>query len=157
MKLPGAYKARLINTSSVQHVFFMLIAITFVLLSSGAATAQEAQLKPIANPKLEISGEIEETTDFFGRKRFIGKIINKENKRIDFIKIEFTLRDREGNELEIKSVYIKGQFHRFRDRQETRSSLASEQIGTFDIIFSTIADLVYSSTHKLIGLNFIYP
>ena len=82
MKLPGAYKARLINTSSVQHVFFMLIAITFVLLSSGAATAQEAQLKPIANPKLEISGEIEETTDFLGENDLSERSLIRKTKEL---------------------------------------------------------------------------
>jgi len=143
--------------SSVQKIFITLIIMTIVPLASGITTAQVAQRKPIVNPKLELSGDIEETTDFFGRKRFIGKIINKENERIDFVKIEVTLRDREGKELETKSVYIKGQFHRFRDRQVSTSSLNAGQIGTFDIITSTSADLVYSSTHTLIGINFIYP
>lgn len=132
-----------------------LAGITIVLLSSGGIYSQE--LRPIANPKLELSGSIEETTDSFGRKRFIGKIINKENRRIDFVKIEFTLRDREGNLLETKSAYIKGQFHRFRDRQVSTSSLNVGRTGTFDVIAATFADSVYSYTHRIIGIKFIYP
>jgi len=124
-----------------------------VAAGSGAAESQ----KSITNPDIAISGKIQETTDFFGRKRFIGNVVNKEKVRIDFIKIEFTLRDREGKVLETIAAYIKGQRHMFYNRQVSNSSLAPGKTGTFNIIASTPAESVFSYTYKITGKHFIYP
>lgn len=140
-----------------KHFYPVIIGIVFLLVFADRASAQVATIKPISNPKIVISGKIQETTDFFGRKRFIGKVVNKEKERIDFIKIEFTLYDREGKALETSGVYIKGQRHMFYDRQFSNSSLGPGKTGTFNIITSTPAENVFSYTYKITGKHFIYP
>jgi len=147
-----------------KHFYPVIIGIVFLLVFADQAQAQVATThgvvdsqKPIKNPKIVISGKIQETTDFFGRKRFIGKVVNKEKERIDFIKIEFTLRNREGKVLETTAVYIKGQRHMFYNRQVSTSSLGPGKTGTFNIITSIPAENVFSYTYKITGKHFIYP
>lgn len=140
-----------------KHFYLLITGILFLLVFGDYAPAQVAVTKPISNPKIVISGKIQETTDFFGRKRFIGKVENKEKERIDFIKIEFTLYDREGKVLETTGVYIKGQLHMFYDRQFSNSSLEPGKTGTFNIITSILAENVFSYKYKITGKHFIYP
>jgi hypothetical protein len=143
----------LIYRSIVFYAFVVFICSLFI---NGQAQNQPG--KPIANPKIVITGAIQDTTDSFGRKRFIGTVVNNEKVRIDFISMEFTLRDREGKILETKSTYIKGQTYRFRDRRQTStSSLEPGKKGTFDIIMAIPAKEVYSYTYKITGMHFIYP
>ena len=122
-----------------------------------SSPAQEVSLLPGTDLKLEISGELIETTDYFGRKRFSGTITNKEDNRIDYIKIIFILRDREGEITDTAESYIKGQRHRFRDRQVSTSSLLPGRNGTFDIITSTPEEEAFSYSYTISGVHFLYP
>ncbi len=118
---------------------------------------QDVSILPSTDYKLGLSEKLDDTTDFFGRKRFFGTIINREKNRIDFIKVSFTLRDREGVILETVETYISGQRHRYRDRQVSTSSLSPGRTGTFDFISSIDAIDVFSYTYTISGVQFIYP
>jgi len=120
------------------------------------AACQVALKKQIKNPRIVLAGAVRDTTDFFGRQRFIGKVRNTEKERIDYIKIAFTMRDREGKVIGSISRYIKGTRHQFYDFQVSTSSLNPGQTGTFDIITDLPADSVYSYTCKITGTHFIF-
>ena len=134
--------------------FFIIAGIMFSAPSS--AEAQVDIKEKIKNPKIEIFGELTDTKDYFGRKRFSGKVVNKEKARIDYIHIEFTMRNKVGKELETVKQFIKGKFHQFADFQVSTSSLDGGQTGTFDIISSIPADSVYTFTYKITGTHFIF-
>ncbi len=139
-------------------ILSILIGCAVVTIGTAdSSPAQEASLLPGTDLKLEIAGELIETTDFFGRKRFSGTIINKEDDRIDYIKVTFVLRDREGEIIDTAESYIKGQRHRFRDRQVSTSSLLPGRSGTFDIITSTPEEETFSFTYTISGAHFVYP
>ncbi len=139
------------------YIPILYLFIGLICLSSQAnARAERPQQKKIEKPKLEINGEIEETTDYFGRARYIGKVINREKVRIDFIKIEFILRNRIGEIIGKKTEYIKGQTHQFYDFEVSRSSLAAGKTGTFNIIIDIPAEDVYSYTFKITGKHYLY-
>ena len=135
----------------------MLGCAVITISSSSWVLAQDVSILPSTDYKLEISGKLDDTTDFFGRKRFSGTIINREKNRIDYIKVSFTLRDREGVILETVETYINGQRHRYRDRQVSTSSLSPGRTGSFDFISSFDAKDVFSYTYTISGVQFIYP
>lgn len=132
--------------------FLMTVAVA-VLLSD--ATSQQFTT-PIKNPRLELAEKIQETADYFGRHRLIGKVVNKEKVRIDFIRIEVTLKNRVGEVIGTASQFIKGKTYRFYDFVVSTSSLEPEQTGTFDLIANVPADSVYSYTYDITGTHFIF-
>ncbi|MFC1553016.1 hypothetical protein ACFL7D_00130 [candidate division KSB1 bacterium] len=149
------------NNKNIVKYLLIVILITvmtcIIFIPDNSVFAQVKEREQIKNPKLEISGELEETQDYFGRKRFIGKVINKEKVPIHFIKIEFTLLDHEGQVLETVNSYIQGRRQIFLDRQISTSTLDAGKTGTFNIIATTKADKVFRIKYKITGKDFIYP
>ncbi len=142
----------------IKTVLGLMLGCAVITISSpNRVSAQDVSILPSTDYKLEISGKLNDTTDFFGRKRFSGTIINREKNRINFIKVSFTLRDREGEILETVETYISGQRHRYRDRQVSTSSLSPGRTGTFDFISSIDAQDVFSYIYTISGVQFIYP
>ena len=142
----------------IKTVLRLLLGCVIITISTTSEIlAQDVSILPSTDYKLEISGKLNDTTDFFGRKRFSGTIINREKNRIDFIKVSFTLRDREGEILETVEMYVNGQRHRYRDRQVSTSTLSPGRTGTFDFISSIDAQDVFSYTYTISGVQFIYP
>jgi len=129
---------------------------TAAVFPSETAGAQQYMKQPIKNPKIVMVDDLQSTKDYFGRQRFIGKVQNKEKARIDYIKIEFRMWNREGEIIGQTEHFIKGKFHQFHDFQVSTSSLEPEQIGTFDIIAATPADSVYTYSYSISGIHFLY-
>ncbi len=140
----------------LKYFFPLVVFFCGLVFSSQSAVAQVGTQKKITHPKVELRGKIEETEDYFGRKRFLGKIINKEKVRIDYIKIDFTLRNREGLIIAEKSEYITAKKHTFYDFQVSTSSLDPGKIGSFNVIVNVPADSVYSFSHKISGKHYPY-
>ncbi|MFC1562255.1 FxLYD domain-containing protein [candidate division KSB1 bacterium] len=136
-------------------LLFAACAVILVFMTN-TSRAQGILDRQIKNPKVEIVDKILDTKDSFGRKRFAGNVQNKEAERIDYIKISFSLYNKEGDLLGTAQNFIKGKFHQFEDFQISTSSLDPKQIGTFDIITSVSADSVYSFTYKIEGVHFIF-
>lgn len=136
-------------------MIFLLATMVFTLLPQGSS-AQMNLKKQIKDPKIEIFGTLKDTTDYFGRQRFTGMVRNREKERIDYINIEFVMRNREGKIVSTVSRFIQGKFHRFQDRTTSKSSLGPNQRGNFDIIVNIPADSIYSFTYKITGKHFIF-
>ncbi|MCP4723775.1 MAG: hypothetical protein GY863_02000 [bacterium] len=136
----------------------LIVFITLILIPSlvNAQASKASQQKTIKSPKIEIRGEIEETSDYFGRARYIGKVINREKVRIDFIKIELVLRNRIGEIIGKKTEFIKGQTHQFYDFEVSRSSLGGGRTGSFNIIIDIPAENVFSYSYKITGKHYLY-
>jgi len=136
----------------------LVLILVIILIPSmvNAQASKASQQKVIENPKLEIRGEIEETSDYFGRARYIGKVINREKVRIDFIKIELVFRNRIGEIIAKKTEFIKGQTHQFYDFEVSRSSLGAGRTGSFNIIIDIPADDVFSYSYKITGKHYLY-
>ncbi len=138
--------------------YLLLSLLCFMLTAYASETlhAQSAAVKPVKNPRIEIVGEIQATKDYFGRQRFIGKVRNMEKVRIDYISIDFIMRNKEGDVIGTVNNFIKGRFHQFQDFQVSTSTLGAGKTGTFDIITHVPADSVYSYKYAVKGSHFLY-
>ena len=73
--------------------------------------------------RVVLQGEIEENNDFFKRKIFKGKVVNRARTRADFVQLEFTMFNKEDKIVGRQSIFVNGSRYVFGDSTVSNSSL----------------------------------
>ncbi|MFC1724311.1 hypothetical protein ACFL4T_01700 [candidate division KSB1 bacterium] len=98
---------------------------------------------------IELVGKIELKKDFWGRRIFKGKVKNYSKNRIDFIRVDFEMYDKNNKLIISEGAYIDGIKFVFGDATESRSSLKPGATGPFDVYTSIPADSIAQFTYKI--------
>ena len=106
--------------------------------------------------KVVILGKIIEESDFFGRKVFKGKVINKGRERADFVQIEFTMFNKRGKVINKKSIFINGSRYVFGDSTVSTSSLKINETGTFKCYTGVKSDSIATYKFKIKWKDYKY-
>ena len=105
---------------------------------------------------IELVGQIELKTDYWNRRVFKGKVINNSKNRLDFIRIDFEMYNK-NDELIIKEgTYIKGIRFVFGDTTESLSSLKPGKTGDFEVFTSVTADSISRFKYEISYKYFKY-
>ncbi len=103
-------------------VFIIIILCCEIILANN---------KTKTNVNVNVEGKIEKKVDFFGRRFYEGKIVNKLNKRIDFVYIEFKFFNDKNKLLETVKSYVYGSAKKFKDGTVSTSSIESGKTANF--------------------------
>jgi len=109
-----------------------IIPLFLILFLAGCQTAQTT---PHANCILK--GNITETSDYSGDIKFLGEIENTGNRKADYVKITFTLRDSSNNILETPYTYVND------------TDIETGEIDTFNCYTDTNSNEVNTYTYKI--------
>lgn len=123
-----------------KYNYLIFIILVFIITSPAMVSANgKKKAKPVV-----LSGKIESQADFFGRRFFKGEVINKNDKRVDYVFIEFKLFDEQKKMLQKVRAYVNGSVHVFRDSTVSTSSLEPGKSAEFTC-YSSIKDSLINS------------
>ena len=128
-----------------KYNYLIYIILVFLLTSPEIVSANGKKKTKV----VVLSGKIESQVDFFGRRFFKGEVINKNDKRVDYVFIEFKLFDEHKKILAKVKSYVNGSVHVFRDSTVSTSSLEPGKSAKFSCYTSVKDDLIKSYNYNI--------
>lgn len=125
---------------------YLIYVILVFLLASPEIVSANGKKK---TKGVVLSGKIESQVDFFGRRFFKGEVINKNDKRVDYVFIEFNLFDEHKKILQKVRSYVSGSVHVFRDSTVSTSSLEPGKSAKFSCYTPVKDDLIKSYNYNI--------
>ena len=105
---------------------------------------------------IDLVGKIELKKDFWGRRIFKGTVKNYSKNRIDFIRVDFEMYDKEDKLIRKEGTFIKGMKFVFGDATESLSSLKPGTTGPFEVYTSIPADSIARFRYQISYKYFKY-
>ena len=135
----------------LKKISVFLIALMIFLNSAGFDFQNKQKKKDV-----ELVGQIELKTDYWNRRVFKGKVINNSKNRLDFIRIDFEMYNKNDKLIIKEGTYIKGIRFVFGDATESLSSLKPGKTGDFEVFTSVPADSISRFKYEISYKYFKY-